>query len=163
MEEKLTKSLETYLLAIDTLLETQKKIIVKDVSEYMHVGGASAADAVKKLREKGFINYEPYGNITLTSLGEKTAIVKKYRHRVISEFLNQVLDIEFKKAEVNADKMEYSIEDDVLTKFVYFLDFMKQCSCSEPKWIKSCKSKLDNGVISENCRTCTGSCSCSKK
>ena len=163
MEEKLTKSLETYLLAIDTLLEKKEKLIVKDVSEYMHVGGASAADAVKKLREKGYIIYEPYGNITLTSLGEKTAIVKKYRHRVISEFLNQVLDIDLKKAQVNADKMEYSIEDDVLTKFVYFLDFMKQCSCSEPKWIKSCKSALTNGVISEKCQSCTGGCCCTKK
>ena len=163
MNDKLTKSLETYLLAIDTLLETNEKIIVKDVSEFMHVGGASAADAVKKLREKGCINYEPYGNITLTSFGEKTTIVKKYRHRVISEFLNQVLDIDLKKAQVNADKMEYFIEDDVLTKFVYFLDFMKQCSCSEPKWMKSCKSTLINGAISEKCKSCTGKCNCSKK
>ena len=162
MEEKLTKSLETYLLAIDTLLEKKEKLIVKDVSEYMHVGGASAADAVKKLREKGYISYEPYGNITLTSLGEKTAIVKKYRHRVISEFLNQVLDIDLKKAQVNADKMEYSIENDVLTKFVYFLDFMKQCSCSEPKWIKNCKSVLTNGIMTEKCKSCTGDCGCSK-
>ncbi len=163
MEEKLTKSLETYLLAIDTLIEKKEKIIVKDVSEFMKVGGASAADGVKKLREKGYINYEPYGNISLTSLGEKTAIVKKYRHKVISEFLNQVLDIELKKAQVNADKMEYSIEDDVLTKFVFFLDFMKQCSCSEPKWMKSCKAALTNGVISEKCQSCTGGCDCAKK
>jgi len=42
--------------------------------------------------------------------------VKKYLNKVISEFLNQVLDIELKKAKVNADKIEYSIEDDVLTR-----------------------------------------------
>lgn len=160
MDKKLTKSLETYLLAIDSLLEADKAVIVKDVSEFMKVGGASAADGIKKLREKGFINYEPYGNITLTPLGEKAAAAKKYRHKVISEFLNQVLDIELKNAEKNADAIEYSIEDDVLAKFVYFLDFMKQCSCSEPKWMKSCKAALESGEVSEKCRVCTGKCSC---
>ncbi len=44
MNKNLTKSLETYLLAIDILLQKKEKIIVKDVSEFMKVGGASAAD-----------------------------------------------------------------------------------------------------------------------
>jgi len=158
MEEKLTKSLETYLLAIDTLLETKKQIIVKDVAQYLKIGGASTADAVKKLKEKGYVHYEPYGNITLTSLGDNTAMVKKYRHKTIIRFLNRVLDIDLKKAEESADKMEYSLSDDVLTRFVHFLDFMEQCSCSEPKWVKSCKSSLKTGEISEKCRSCSGGC-----
>jgi len=160
MDEKLTKSLEKYLLAAASLIETKESVIVKDAAEFMKVGGASAADGIKKLREKGYINYEPYSNITLTPLGEKTAAAIKYRRRIISEFLNQVLNIELKKAEENAEKMEYSIEGDVLEKFVYFLDFMKQCSCSESKWMKSCKSALEKGLMPEKCRICTGKCSC---
>ena len=34
MEEKLTQSLETYLLAIDELLKNKEKVIVKNVAEY---------------------------------------------------------------------------------------------------------------------------------
>ena len=162
MEQKLTKSLETYLLAIDTLLETKETIIVKDVAKFLNYGGATTADAVKKLKEKGYVNYEPYGNITLTPLGEKTVIIKKYRHTTITNFLNQVLDIDLNKAEVNAEAIEYSMTDDVLTRFVNFMDFMKQCACPEPKWIKSCKSALKNGEISENCKGCSGGCCCSK-
>jgi len=162
MEKSLTKSLETYLLAIDTLLEQKKDIIVKDVSEFLKIGGASTADAVKKLKEKGYVNYEPYGNITLTDLGEKTVIIKKYRHSTITNFLNQVLDIDLKKAEMNAEAIEYSMTDDVLTRFVNFMDFMKQCSCSEPKWIKSCRAMLENGEMSDKCKKCTGGCCCSK-
>ena len=163
MNNDLTKSLETYLLAIDTLLEQKASIIVKDVSEFLKIGGPSASDAVKKLKEKGYVNYEPYGNITLTELGEKTVIIKKYRHSTIVNFLNQVLDIELKEAEINADAIEYSMTDDVLNRFVNFMDFMEQCSCAEPKWIKSCKSTLTSGVISEKCKSCTGECNCSKK
>ena len=57
MEEKLTKSLETYLLAIDKLLETKEIIIVKDIAKYMNHGGASTADAVKKLKENKYKKY----------------------------------------------------------------------------------------------------------
>ena len=163
MEEKLTKSLETYLLAIDTILEEKKSIIVKDVAQYLHFGGATAADAVKKLKEKGYINYEPYGNITLTDLGEKTVIIKKYRHNTITRFLNKVLDIEEKTAEYNAQQMEYSMTDDVLARLVSFLDFMEQCSCKEPKWVNSCKSTLATGEMSTKCKSCSGGCCCSNK
>ena len=158
MEEKLTKSLETYLLAIDMLLETKESIIVKDVAQYLKIGGASTADAVKKLKEKGYVNYEPYGNITLTNLGQDSVFIKKYRHNTITKFLNRVLDIEPAKAEYNAQQMEYSMTDDVLARLVHFMDFMEQCSCSEPKWVKSCKSSLKTGEISEKCRSCSGGC-----
>ena len=163
MEEKLTKSLEKYLLAIDLLLETKKSIIVKDVATYLNYGGATTADAVKKLKEKGYINYEPYGNITLTDLGEKTVIIKKYRHNTITKFLNKVLDIDKTDAEYNAEQMEYSMTDGVLTRLVNFLDFMEQCSCTDPKWVKSCKATLETGELIAKCKSCSGGCCCSNK
>ena len=162
MKKILTKSLEAYLFAISVLLEEKENIIVKDVAKYLNFGGATTADAVKKLKEKGYINYEPYGNITLTKLGADAVLLKKYRHNTITKFLNKVLDIDIKKAGENADAIEYSIEDDVLTRFVHFLDFMEQCSCSEPKWIESCKSSLKTGKLNEKCKSCKGGC-CSCK
>lgn len=161
MEEKLTKSLEKYLLAIDKLSETKDSIIVKDVAKYMNYGGATTADAIKKLKEKGCVNYEPYGDITLTPLGEETVKQKKYRHCAITKFLNKVLDISLEDAEYNSEQMEYSLGDEVLNRFVNFLDFMEHCSCPEPKWIKSCKISLETGKISEKCKSCTGGCCCS--
>ena len=163
MEQKLSKSLETYLLAIYELLGNKKFIIVKDVAQYLNFGGATTADAVKKLKEKGYINYEPYENITLTDLGKKTVIIKKYRHETITKFLNKVLDIEKKDAEYNAEQIEYSMTDDVLTRLVNFLDFMEQCSCKEPKWVNSCKSTLEAGELSAKCKSCSGGCCCSNK
>ncbi len=160
MAEKLTKSLEAYLLAIDSLSKVKDSIIVKDVAEYLNFGGATTSDAVKKLKEKGYVNYEPYENITLTDLGEKTVMIKKYRHKTITKFLNKVLDIDIKNAEYNADKIEYSMTDDVLTRFVHFMDFMEQCSCGKPKWISSCQFSLKTGELSTKCKSCSGECCC---
>lgn len=162
MEKFLTKSLETYLLAIDTLLENKQSIIVKDIAEFLQIGGASTSNAIKKLREKGYIIYEPYENITFTMKGKEVVSLKKYRHNTITKFLNRVLGIDLQSAKINAEAIEYSMTNDVLIKLVGFMDFMEHCNCSEPKWIKSCQSALKEGQISKNCQNCTGGCCCGK-
>ena len=150
----LTESLEKYLLAIYELSKTNDNIIVKDVANYLKIGGASTADAIKTLASRGFINYIPYGSITLTSKGFETIELKLYRHNTISDFLNIVLDIDKENSDKNASAIEYSMTEDVLIKFVHFLDFMKQCACKEPKWINSCKYSLANGKMPKNCSVC---------
>ncbi len=157
-EKKLSESLEKYLLAIYDISKNNSNIIVKDVSNYLGIGGASSANAIKTLAKLGFINYIPYGNITLTKEGIEYIQLKLYRHNTISNFLNQVLEIEKTSADKNASAIEYSMTKDVLIKFVHFLDFMKQCSCKEPKWLNSCKHSLKDGQISKKCKDCASSC-----
>lgn len=156
--KKLTESLEKYLLAIYDISKDNSNIIVKDVSAYLGIGGASTATAIKTLAKKGLINYVPYGNISLTQEGFNTVQLKIYRHNTISSFLNQVLEIEKTSADKNASAIEYSMTEDILIKFVHFLDFMKQCSCKEPKWLNSCKHSLAEGQISEKCTNCVSGC-----
>ncbi len=157
-KKTLTQSLEKYLLAIYDISKNNSHIIVKDVSKYLGIGGATTATSIKTLAKKGLINYVPYGNITLTKDGINLIQLKMYRHNTISNFLNQVLEIERTSADKNASVIEYSMTEDVLIKFVHFLDFMKQCSCKEPKWLNSCKHSLRDGQISEKCINCVTGC-----
>ena len=152
--KKLSASLEKYLLAIFNISKNNSNIIVKDVSKYLGYGGATTATAIKTLAKSGLINYVPYGNITLTKEGIEYIRLKLYRHNTISNFLNQVLGIEKTSADKNASAIEYSMTQDVLIKFVNFLDFMKQCSCKEPKWLISCKHSLKGGQLPKKCIDC---------
>ena len=93
MPKELTESLEKYLLAIFELLNQKENIKVKDVSAYLKIGGPATADAIKTLAARGFINYVPYGTISLTSKGASAAELKRYRHRTISQFLNNKFKI----------------------------------------------------------------------
>ncbi|MBQ8635205.1 metal-dependent transcriptional regulator [bacterium] len=162
--EKLTESLEKYLLAIYELSKSRENITVKDVSGYLKIGGASTSEAIKTLRNKGYVSYVPYGTISITLKGQEAIETKLYRHNTIADFLNKVLNIEKNSADENASAIEYSMTQDVLVKFVHFLDFMQQCSCKEPKWIKSCKHNLETGKMPDKCeackttRNCCGSC-----
>ena len=165
MQNKLTESLEKYLLAIYEIVKVNKAARVKDVSEYLKIGGPSTSEAVKTLAQKGFINYVPYGIITITDKGVKKAENKIKRHKIISNFLENVLMTDKNKVNENADRIEYCMPEEILEKFVQFLSFTDKCSCKKPKWIESCKHYIENGEMKNKCESCMQNgiscCSCS--
>ena len=152
MKNELTESLEKYLLAIYEIVKKNKAARVKDVSNYLKIGGPATSDAVKNLAKKGYINYVPYGIITITNKGTKKAEEKINRHKTISNFLDKVLMVD--NAEEKAKQVEYSMPGDVLEKFVQFLSFMELCSCKEPKWVKSYKYFVKEGKMQNKCQEC---------
>lgn len=154
MKDELTESLEKYLLAIYYIIQENKAARVKDVSKYLNIGGPATSDAVKTLAERGFINYVPYGIITITEKGEKRAEEKIYRHKTISNFLEKVLQVDSENVQDSAKSIEYAMPEDVLEKFVSFLSFMENCSCKEPKWVKSYKYYATQGEMQDKCKTC---------
>ncbi|MCD7878588.1 MAG: metal-dependent transcriptional regulator [Candidatus Gastranaerophilales bacterium] len=154
-EKQLTQCLENYLLAIYELVKQNKAARVKDVSTYMKKGAPATSDAIKMLAVKGYINYVPYGIITLTSKGEKKALQKIERHGIICRFLANVLKINEKEVSICAENMEYSMNEIVLEKFVNFLCFMEKCTCKEPKWVKSFEYYDKNGKMQDKCDICS--------
>lgn len=156
--DKLTASAENYLCAIFAIEKQNKAARVKDISNYLSIGAPSVSEAMKTLEKKNFINYEPYGVITLTRAGEKLVIEKQKRHEIISHFLKEVLLVEEEKVAENAKTIEYGMGEEVLGKFVSFLTFMQTCSCKEPKWIKSYKYYAQNGKFQDKCCSCIKKC-----
>lgn len=154
MKKELTESLEKYLLAVYEIVKVNKAARVRDVSNYLKIGGPATSDAIKTLAEKKYINYVPYGIITITEKGINKAEEKLYRHRTISNFLENVLMVEKESVEDGAKSIEYAMSENVIDKFVHFLTFMENCSCKEPKWVKSYKYYSKNGVMQDKCKIC---------
>ena len=65
-KNNLTASLENYIKAISEIVEKQKAARVKDIANSLFIGASSVSEALKNLAEKEYINYQPYGIITLT-------------------------------------------------------------------------------------------------
>ena len=154
MDSELTESLEKYLLAIYEIVKVNTAARVKDVSNYLNIGGPATSDAVKTLAERKFINYVPYGIITITKKGIEKAEEKLKRHHTIENFLEKVLLVDTEKIETSARQIEYSMPDDVLDKFVNFLTFMENCSCKEPKWVRSYNYYSKNGKMQDKRLNC---------
>ena len=152
--KELTVSLENYLLTIYELLKLKDDIKVHDVAEKMKIGGASTSEAIKTLASKGFVEYKPYQPIKITLKGIAVAEKKILRHKTIAKFLCEVLMLDKEYIDSYASKMEFSMPNDVLERFVEYLTFMQKCSCKEPKWIKSFHKYLECGEMQEKCVLC---------
>lgn len=161
-EKELTASFEKYLCAIYEIEKKNKAARVKDIANFLSIGAPSVSEAMKALDKKGCINYEPYGLITLSDKGEKIVVEKLKRNEIISNFLRDVLLVDEKLIVKNSQTIEYGMDEEVLERFVRFLNFMQTCSCKEPKWMKSFKYYAKNGKLQEKCNSCIEKCkSCS--
>lgn len=151
--KELTKSLEKYLSAIHDIIQIQGAARVRDVSEKVKTNAASTSEAVKTLAKKGFVNYKPYGIITLTQKGQDTVDSKNTRHEIIRKFLTESLMLQ----KDYSDDLEFSMPDEVLDRFVAYLTFMQKCSCREPKWLKSFQYFIKENQMPEKCASCINS------
>lgn len=159
--ENLTQSLQKYLVSIYDLVLLNTACRVKDVSAKMSVGMASSSEAVKSLAKKGYVNYEPYGIITITAKGKKAVDMINARRNIVSDFLKKVLMIDEKDLEICTNNLEYYVPEKVLLQLVSYINFMNKCSCSKPKWKKSFEDFAQNGEMPVGCQNCQNGCSCS--
>jgi DtxR family Mn-dependent transcriptional regulator len=140
----LSESLEDYLEVILKLEQAQKVARAKDIAEKMNVQRGSVTGALKNLKEKKLINYEPYSFITLTPKGKKLAREITRRHSVLKDFLFNVLQIDTETAEATACRMEHAIDKKTLERLVCFIDYVHKFPKAGEDWIKSfikyCKS-----------------------
>ena len=70
---EISKREEEYLEAMYILHKNKGVIRVKDIAKMMNVKPPSVVDALKKLAEKGLIEYEKYDRILLTDSGREIA------------------------------------------------------------------------------------------
>jgi DtxR family Mn-dependent transcriptional regulator len=140
----LSESLEDYLEVILKLEQAQKVARAKDIAEKMNVQRGSVTGALKNLKEKKLINYEPYSFITLTPKGKKLAREITRRHSVLKDFLFNILQIDTETAEATACRMEHAIDKKTLERLVCFIDYVHKFPKAGEDWIKSfikyCKS-----------------------
>jgi DtxR family Mn-dependent transcriptional regulator len=127
----LSESMENYLETILDLQKTNKVARAKDIADQLEVKRGTVSGALKVLKEKDLINYSPYSFITLTEEGREIAELIHQRHKVLHDFLQNVLQIEADKADKTACRMEHAIDscprkgDGLLDSFIHYLKTSK--------------------------------------
>lgn len=151
----LSNSLEDYLEIILELENRNKVARVKDIAEGMGVLQGSVTGALRKLGERGLINYEPYNYITLTSEGKTIAEEIARRHEVIKQFLSDILQLDGEAAEANACRMEHAMDMDAIDRLVQFIDYINKCPRTDTDWIESFKRFFSTeGYDQKRCKRC---------
>lgn len=112
----MTKSLEDYLEAIGNLEEENNNPRVKDIAERLGISKPSVHTALHELENRGMIEHEYYGAITLTKSGIEKYKEIKMKHDTIRDFLEKVLNVSPQTADYDACAMEHFLSNETFTK-----------------------------------------------
>ena len=116
----LTSSLEDYLEIICNYADSNQQVRAVDISKELNVSRASTSEALKKLANKGFINYGRYGVISITASGKELAHNIISKHKTLQEFFENI-GLSKEDASYNACKIEHVITDSAFNKISEFL------------------------------------------
>jgi Mn-dependent DtxR family transcriptional regulator len=83
---KTSESAEDYLERIYELIEDKGYARMIDIARTLRIRQASVTHMVQKLGETGFVRYEKYRGLVLTSKGKGVARAVRRRHQVLEEF-----------------------------------------------------------------------------
>jgi DtxR family Mn-dependent transcriptional regulator len=71
---------------------------------------------VKALTESGLVEYEPYNGVRLSPAGQKLAALVLRRHRLIEQFLVQVMGMRWDEVHDEAEQLEHVMSDRLIER-----------------------------------------------
>lgn len=154
MNQELSPTLEDYLQAIYRIEREQRVARPRDICRLQNVAASTVTAALQSLTEKGLINYEPYELITLTGEGRKRGENLATRHRIIRDFLENILGLGPGQADATACRMEHVIDREALERFICFLAFMRPHSPNGTEWLERFQRFLKEGTGGRTCKEC---------
>jgi len=140
MSEELSEGLERYLEAIYCIQDEKGAARVKDIAAALDVHKSTVTSALHNLADRGLVHYEPYEAATLTGEGTRRGRQLAARHRVLSRFLQDVLNVEAERADRNACRMEHAVDEDVMKRTVCFLAFVRSHQKAADDWLDDYRS-----------------------
>ncbi len=81
------------------------------LSERLSVSPASVSSMLVRLREMGFVDYEPYYGASLTEVGRTEVLRLVRRHRLIETFLLKHLGYSWREVHEEAEHLEHAVSD----------------------------------------------------
>ena len=121
------RTTEEYLESIGALEETENPVSTTSIAQSMGLSLASVSEMVRRLSDKGLVEYTPYGGAALTGEGRKRYLRLTRRHRLWEVFLNKHLGINWEDVYSHACTLEHATSDLVAEKLAIFLGNPKFC------------------------------------
>lgn len=119
-----TLSEENYLKAIYRLSQKgDEKITPTAIAEALSNNAASVVDMIRKLSEKGLIEYDKKNGVKLTEDGFKHAVLIVRKHRLWEVFLLDKLDYRWDQIHEIAEDLEHISNADLADRLDKFLGF----------------------------------------
>lgn len=155
-----SQSEENYIKSIYAIsAESTKAVSTTLIAKKMRTKASSVTDMVKKLSEKGVVNYKKYQGVYLTENGKKTALSIVRKHRLWEVFLVNKLDFSWDEVHEVAEQLEHIQSEKLIDKLDELLGYPSYDPHGDPIPDKEGKFKIRNKVLlSELSEGDTGIC-----
>lgn len=127
---------------------------VSDVASALKVARSAVTAALHSLSKKGLVNYQPYAPVTLSAKGRERAEQIVLRHRIIADFLENVLAIPKYQTQSAACKMEHNADAKIFDRFVCFLVFIGWPRKKGVSWRNEFQRFVKKGTATRTCKYC---------
>jgi DtxR family Mn-dependent transcriptional regulator len=108
---------EEYLEAIYDIQEKEKRVAkTSDLAKTLKVKPSSVTEMLIKLKEKGYVEYQPYYGVSLTKKGEDVARRIKRYYTVFYVFFRDFLGIDDETAAKLSCELEHHLNDEAVEK-----------------------------------------------
>ncbi|RBW69631.1 transcriptional regulator MntR [Bacillus taeanensis] len=122
---KPTPSMEDYLEKVYLLIKNKGYARSADMASLLDVNPSSVTKMIQKLGEMGYINYEKYRGITLTTKGEQAAKSLVEKHQILEELLRRI-GVDEDKIYHEVEGIEHYISDQTVERLSNLIDFFNK-------------------------------------
>lgn len=135
-------TVEDYIKHIYLVAEKRSSgdVTMGEVAEALSVVPGTATTMVKALSDAGLVQYAPRVGVQLTAPGRKLALHVLRRHRLIEQFLVEVLGYDWSEVHDEAEQMEHVVSDLLLERMDRYLGHPTEDPHGDP--IPSAEGKL---------------------
>lgn len=123
---------EDYIKVIYELGGEQNRIGTKSIATALKVSSPSVSEMIKKLVGEGYIEYESYKGVKLTSYGLKEALRIKKRHLLWEVFLSNKLGYDWEDVHEEAEILEHITSPKLEELLEKYLEYPKFCPHGTP-------------------------------
>ena len=109
-----SSTVENYLKALyqaEATLDDKGLVAMGQLATAVRVAPGTATTMVKALAESGLVEYEPYLGVRLSPAGTKLAALVLRRHRLIEQFLVEVMGMSWAEVHEDAEQLEHVVSD----------------------------------------------------
>ncbi|WP_284975312.1 metal-dependent transcriptional regulator [Arthrobacter sp. efr-133-TYG-104] len=107
-----SSSIEDYVKVVYSYTEWQDTPITSSqLALRLGVANSSVSEMVRKLKDQGLVDHQPYSAITLTPQGTRLALSMVRRHRLIETYLVEELGYSWDEVHDEAELLEHAVSD----------------------------------------------------
>ncbi len=128
----ISPAMRRYAAEIFRLQEDHAWVGLSDLAEHAEVSTQAVSRMVRRMKEAGMVEHQPYRGLRLTERGRHEAMPALRRHRLVEVFLVEVMGFDWSETHDLADTFEMGIDDAIESRIDELTGHPTHCPHGDP-------------------------------